>query len=45
MFTRYNFLNLILTYENPGLEDERNELIDEAHQIRKILSSIINKLG
>jgi hypothetical protein len=40
-----HFLSLILTYESPQLEKERAELIDEAQQIRKILSSIIIKLG
>ena len=40
-----HFSNLILTYENPELEKERAELIDEAQQIRRILSSIIIKLG
>ena len=40
-----HFLNLILAYENPELEKERAELIDEAQQIRRILSSIIIKLG
>lgn len=40
-----HFLNLILTYEDPELEKMRMELVDEAQQIRKILSSIIIKLG
>ena len=40
-----HFLNLILAYENPELEKERAELIDETQQIRRILSSIIIKLG
>lgn len=39
-----HWLDLVLTYENPVLEKEKNELIDEAVQIKKILSSIINKL-
>jgi four helix bundle protein len=38
------FLKLVLTYENENLETERSNLIDEAVQIRKILSSIIKKL-
>jgi len=40
-----HFLDLILTYDNKELEKERASLIDEANQIRKILSSIIIKLG
>ena len=40
-----HFLNLILIYENPELEKERAELIDEGEQIRKILSAIIIKSG
>jgi four helix bundle protein len=39
------WLNLMLTYGNEQLEAERNWLIDEAEQIRKILSVIIIKLG
>ncbi|QNA43203.1 four helix bundle protein [Lacibacter sediminis] len=39
------WLSLILTYGNEQLEAERKWLIDEAEQIRKILSAIINKLG
>jgi len=39
-----HFLSLVLTYDDNKLEDERNVLIDEAVQIRKILSTIINKL-
>ena len=39
-----HFLDLILTYESPELERERKDLINEAQQIRKILSSIIIKL-
>src|SRR5205814_7431258 len=30
-----HFLNLILTYDSQELEIERNELVDEAQQIRK----------
>ena len=40
-----HFLGLILTYDDKQLEKERAELIDETIQIRKILSSIIIKLG
>ena len=40
-----HWLDLILTYENKELETERIILIDEADQIKKILSAIINKLG
>jgi len=39
-----HFLNLILVYNNTELEKERVELIDEAQQIRKILSAIVTKL-
>ena len=39
-----HFLNLILTYGSEELEIERDELVDEAQQIRKILSTIIIKL-
>lgn len=40
-----HWLDLILTYENKELEEERIILMDEADQIKKILSAIINKLG
>ena len=40
-----HWLDLILTYENKELEGERIVLIDEADQIKKILSAILNKLG
>ncbi len=40
-----HWLKLILTYHNKTLESERLKLIDEALQIRKILSAIIIKLG
>ena len=40
-----HWLDLILTYENKELEKERIALIDEANQIKKILSAILNKLG
>jgi four helix bundle protein len=39
-----HWLDLILTYENQHLEKERLELIDEAVQIKKILSTILKKL-
>ena len=40
-----HWLDLILTYENKELEKERIALMDEANQIKKILSAILNKLG
>ena len=40
----HHFLDLVLTYGDAELEKERLALIDEAQQIRKILSTIINKL-
>ena len=40
-----HWLDLILTYENKELEEERIVLIHEAEQIKKILSAILNKLG
>ena len=40
-----NWLDLILIYEDPGLEKIKTILLDESDQIRKILSSIIKKLG
>ena len=39
-----HWLDLVLTYQNKDLEKERMALIDEADQIKKILSSILNKL-
>ena len=39
------WLRLVLTYDDAKLEKERNALIDEGIQIRKILSTIINKLN
>jgi hypothetical protein len=39
-----HWLDLILTYEGEQLEKERLELIDEAIQIKKILSAILKKL-
>ena len=38
------WLDLTLTYENPELEKEKQTLLDEGSQIRKILSAIIKKL-
>ena len=38
-------IDLILTYENIDLEREKEKLIDEGEQIRRILSAIIKKLG
>lgn len=40
-----HWLDLILTYQNNELEKERVALMDEAAQIKKILSAILNKLG
>ena len=40
-----HFLDLIMTHEDEQLEKEKIKLVDEAQQIRKILSSIIIKLG
>lgn len=40
-----HWLDLILTYEKKELDEERIILMDEADQIKKILSAIINKLG
>ena len=40
-----HWLDLILTYENKDLEEQRISLMDEAEQIKKILSAILNKLG
>ena len=40
-----HWLKLILTYNDPALETERLELIEEASQIKKILSAILQKLG
>jgi four helix bundle protein len=39
------WLDLILTYGNSELESKRVTLMDEAEQIKKILSAIINKLN
>ena len=40
-----HWLGLILTHENKELENERISLMNEADQIKKILSAILNKLG
>src|SRR5678809_524134 len=40
-----HFLDLILKYNVEQLEKEKTELINEANQIKKILSAIIIKLG
>ena len=40
-----HWLDLILTYKDSTLEKERLELIDEATQIKKILSTILKRLG
>ena len=40
-----HWLDLILTYQNNEFEKERMALMDEAGQIKKILSAILNKLG
>jgi len=40
-----HFLKLVLTYDDKQLEAERIVLIDEAEQIKRILSTIITKLG
>jgi hypothetical protein len=37
-------IHLILTYEEQQLKKERLELIDEAVQIKRILSAILKKL-
>jgi four helix bundle protein len=39
-----HWLRLILSYEDAGLEERRNILIDEATQIKNILSAILLKL-
>jgi four helix bundle protein len=40
-----HWLDLVLTYDNKSLEEERTSLMDETEQIKKILSAILNKLG
>ncbi len=39
-----HFLGLVETFGSAELENERNILVKEANEIRKILSSIINKI-
>jgi len=39
-----HWLDLILTYQDNELEKERMALMNEADQIKKILSAILNKL-
>ncbi len=39
-----HFADLMLVYDNPDLEKQRADIIDEAEQIRKILSAILIKL-
>jgi hypothetical protein len=39
------WLDLIVVYDDESLEKQRNYLMDEGVQIRKILSTILNKLG
>jgi four helix bundle protein len=39
-----HFLGLIEVFNNELLDKERNELIDEANQLRKIFSSMLIKL-
>ncbi len=39
-----HWLDLILTYGNNELEKERLDLMDEAFQIKKILSTILKRL-
>lgn len=39
------WLNLVCIENSEILEKERQELVDEAQQIKKILSSIVNKLN
>ncbi len=40
-----HWLKLVFTYNNDNLETERLHLLDEALQIRKILSTILNRLN
>jgi len=40
-----HWLDLVLIYGNIELEKERSELIDEAFQIKKILSTILKRPG
>jgi len=40
-----HFLSLVLTYDDSEVEKERIYLVDESEQIKKILSTIVTKLG
>jgi four helix bundle protein len=40
-----HFLGLTETFENTTLDKERNELVNEAGQLRKIFSAMLKKLG
>ena len=40
-----HFLSLVLTYDDSEGEKERIYLVDESEQIKKILSTIVTKLG
>jgi hypothetical protein len=40
-----HWLKLVLTYNHQDIELNRLRLLDEAVQITKILSAILNKLG
>ncbi len=40
-----HFLGLIEAFGNAALDKERNELVNEAGQLRKIFSAMIKKLG
>ena|SRR5215203_4761434 len=40
-----HWLTLVLVYNDKNMEHERARLIDEAIQIKKILSTILGKLG
>lgn len=40
-----HWLGLVLIYDDETLERERTFLVDEAEQIKKILSTIVTKLG
>lgn len=39
-----HFLGLVEVFENEELEAERNFLVDEANQLRKIFSAMLKKL-
>ena len=39
-----HWLRLVITDDDSKLEEERTSLVDEAEQIKKILSTIVNKL-